>query len=67
MRTAKSAADHYCAANLEAACAIAADVSKYPPGSLSAAWAAIVLSRIKAPPADADAGPLFAGERPTYI
>ena len=35
------------AANLEAACIIATDPAKYPPGSLAARWAALVLARLQ--------------------
>jgi hypothetical protein len=52
-------ADHYRAVNELCARIIAADPAKYQPGSLPAMFALLVLSRVEAPPADAEAGPLF--------
>jgi hypothetical protein len=41
-------AEYYATANIECACLIAADPVKYPPGSLPAIWARLVLK----PPAE---------------
>jgi hypothetical protein len=60
----KRAADQYRRANLEAARIIVADVQRY--GGESAGlvrWARLFVSRVEAPPADWEAGPLFAAAR----
>ena len=60
MSTAKRAADRYRAANETCARVILADIQRYGgPGSLMAIWARLVIERSQAPPADAEAGPLF--------
>jgi hypothetical protein len=57
MRSGKRARDHYKAENEAAARIIGADPMKYP--GLMQEWACAVLAATVAPPADADAGPLF--------
>jgi hypothetical protein len=42
--TAKQAADHFRAANERCAAIIAADTVKFPPGSLPAVWAGLMLA-----------------------
>jgi hypothetical protein len=51
---------YYDAGNRLAAKVILEDPAKYPPESLPATWAALVLSRAMALPEDSEAGPLFA-------
>jgi hypothetical protein len=58
--TAKRAADHYRAGNLEVATVVLADPERY--GGETAGlvqWARLFISRVEAPPADWEAGPLF--------
>ena len=60
MSAPKRAADHYRAANETCARVILADVQRYGgPDSLMVVWARLVIERNQAPPADAEAGPLF--------
>jgi hypothetical protein len=54
----KSVSECYAADNLEAARIIAADPGRYP--GIMQTWAALIIERTEAPPADWEAGPLFA-------
>jgi hypothetical protein len=58
MTTAKlRTSERYATQNEAAARAILADPDRYP--GLPAIWARMYLSRVEAPPEDAEAGPLF--------
>ena len=63
MMTPKKTVDFYRDQNEQAARLILADVARYGgPDSLMGQWAALIVGRIEAPPADWEAGPLFAGK-----
>jgi len=53
-------AKRYADDNLTAATIIASNPVAYPPGSLMAQWADVVLSRAAAQPDESEAGPPFA-------
>ena len=64
LKTRRLVSEHYRQQNELCARIIAADSVRYPPGSLMQEWADMILSKAAAPPADWEAGPLFA-ERAT--